>query len=125
MSAIVKLMPYKEDSDKNYAQSKASRVRLFRQSATSKDSITLTTEDVKNMTKEVSRMENSPDLNIFKKLCTFKCFCKKSKILKMQERFFDEFENKLDIRKIGANHLNLKRFINVFLTKEQRLLLRL
>ena len=46
MSAIVQLMPYKEDSGKDDAQSKANRDRLIKRVATSKDPITLNGEDV-------------------------------------------------------------------------------
>ena len=70
------------------------------------------------MTKEASRIIKTPDLNVFQKLCSFKCFCKKSEILKMQERFFEEFEDKMDIANIAANQLNFTRFTNVFLNKE-------
>ena len=42
----------------------------------------------------------------------------------MQKHFFDEFDDRLDIKNIVNDQMNFARFTNVFLTKPQKLLLR-
>ena len=81
----------------------------------------MTADDVENLTIEAQRIKKMPKLSKISKMCS--CLCKKSKVLKMQERFFDQFEDKLDIENIASNQMNFTRFSHAYLSKEQRLLL--
>lgn len=50
--------------------------------------------------------------------------CRKDRRSKWSSDFNDEFSDKLDAWNIVQTQMNMQRFLSVFLTREQRLLLR-
>ena len=121
MGAVAKFIPVKEDTSRQAP--KELRDRLAAQGAP----YTLTSNDVTALAQEALKIKMMSAVSFMHNVC---CCCsgcwakKKRKHLKMQERFYQEFEAKLDIRNIARDSTSFARFADIFLTKEQKLLLR-
>ena len=69
------------------------------------------------MTKEASLMK-SPISPWIKNLCYFRCFCKKDRAMRMQDRVFERFESLLDICGFVSVQTNLAILISLLMNKD-------
>ena len=83
----------------------------------------LSQEDAEALALEASRIKKMPKVPFIKRLCYSRCLCRKDKWIETQRHFFEEFDDKLDIKNIANDQMNFARFTNVFLSEPQKLLL--
>ena len=79
--------------------------------------------DAEALAFEASRIKKMPKVPFIKRLCYSRCLCRKDKWIETQRHFFEEFDDKLDIKNIANDQMNFARFTNVFLSEPQKLLL--
>ena len=61
----------------------------------------MSSDDVNFLSEEAQRFKKVDSVSLIKKLCNFKFICKRqNKLITMQSRFYEEFDQKMDIMKI-------------------------
>ena len=85
--------------------------------AASQSLFELSKSDSESLAEESLRMKLKRN-SWLRNLCFFKSICKEKRVMRLQKKAIEHFENQLDIRSIVKTRIDLSILLNLLLSKE-------